>query len=257
MSNRIYHSAVDENLQRELNLRGISSRKRTTDDLNFMLGKIANVTMRAYKTSQPRTELNDVIPDSELGGASVLGKRFQPMGFLEDISTTMKVQTVGSDGKATIKEEPFVRNSRRVGPYITDVELNIADNSNGITNECTVNITVSDLKYDFSLLESIYLKPGRPVSVEISYPESALLSTSVTNGVLGSATLENLKRLKDLYKIKTDESLNKFKKLNSVYFEGMVYNFTWQYNSNMTITITLKIRGKTNVYTDLNLIIKD
>jgi hypothetical protein len=49
MSN-IFYSQVDDAVQLELNARGNAGKRRNTQDLNFMLGKIANVQLTAYKS---------------------------------------------------------------------------------------------------------------------------------------------------------------------------------------------------------------
>ena len=46
----IFHSEVDPNLQFELNYRGNSGKTRSTDDIDFMVGKIANVQITAYES---------------------------------------------------------------------------------------------------------------------------------------------------------------------------------------------------------------
>ena len=82
MSN-IFYSGVDVNLREELNARGKSGFSRSTADLDYMLGKIANIELIAYK--------NSVAVDNEevdrLGGTTVRDGRYLPTGtdgFLND-----------------------------------------------------------------------------------------------------------------------------------------------------------------------------
>ena len=44
----IFYSKVNEQVQQELNARGLSGWNRTTEDLNFMLAKTAGVEIKPY-----------------------------------------------------------------------------------------------------------------------------------------------------------------------------------------------------------------
>ena len=74
MSN-IFYSNVDYNLRAELNARGKSGFRRNNQDLDFMLGKIANVELIAYETGSSKAN-----ESGRLGGRSVRGGRYVPNG---------------------------------------------------------------------------------------------------------------------------------------------------------------------------------
>jgi hypothetical protein len=86
-STNIFYTAVDPNLQKELNARGRSgiNRNPSTNDLQFMLEKIANVQIVAYEGNNITTKEVDT-----LGGSAVRGGRYLPTGedgFLNDART--------------------------------------------------------------------------------------------------------------------------------------------------------------------------
>ena len=57
MSN-IFYTQVDKHLQEELNARGRSGfSDRSTNSLNFMLGKIANVQLTAYEGNDSKSKV--------------------------------------------------------------------------------------------------------------------------------------------------------------------------------------------------------
>ncbi len=127
MSN-IFYSGVDENLQAELNARGRSGYNRDTKDLRFILEKVANVELIAYKNSVALP--NEIV--GSLGGDSVIGGRYLPTGpegFLND-SKTYNVTGVAFDTKtnrAYDSGSTFIDSSRRTGPFITSADINIGD----------------------------------------------------------------------------------------------------------------------------------
>ena len=62
----IYYSQLDENLQRELDARAATGKiNRSTNALNFMLGKIANVEITAYSSCAYTTQFGETLGGSE------------------------------------------------------------------------------------------------------------------------------------------------------------------------------------------------
>ena len=63
----IFYSEVDANLQLELNARGRAGfSSRTNKDLNFMLGKIANVQITPYNDAKYTVPILEAILGGEL-----------------------------------------------------------------------------------------------------------------------------------------------------------------------------------------------
>jgi hypothetical protein len=93
MSN-IFYSQVDDAVQLELNARGNAGKKnRSTQDLNFMLGKVANVQLTAYQSGS--ADPNFIIKSNLaiLGGQFVRTGRYLPSspdeGFLTNPTYTV------------------------------------------------------------------------------------------------------------------------------------------------------------------------
>ena len=76
MAGDIFYTQVDPSLKEELETRGRSGFGRSKKDLDFMLTKIANVSMICYKGTDRETP----IVDSLIGGRSVIGDAYLPSG---------------------------------------------------------------------------------------------------------------------------------------------------------------------------------
>ena len=254
MSGDIFYTQVDSNLQIELNARGQAGRLRRTDkDLRFMLEKIANVELTPYK-DQDRKE---VITEAILGGQTVRSGEYLPTGpngFLAE--RKYQVQETGiQDGKVLQKTaENRVNSSYRIPPFITSLDVTIGDNSNGLLNEATVNITIPNPERDLNFIESVYLRPGRQVTIRIVHPESALTSYDTTAGLLTSSVASSEKILK-LYPNLTRSELNSYRKMNEFVFDGLIKAFTLDYQPDMSVNVTLSLSGVSQTYSDLSLII--
>jgi hypothetical protein len=137
----IFYTKVDENLQLELLARGAAGkRNRTTKDLDFMLGKVANVQITPYDITYTPVDKKDneqvvdqkiIITEAILGGTSVRTGEFMPSGprgFLSDrtyygfnlggniTGTRQEIQEIFSDinpGASTA----LTNTSRRIPPY--------------------------------------------------------------------------------------------------------------------------------------------
>ena len=249
----IFYTEVDPNLQLELNYRGQTGRyNRTTKDLQFMLEKIANVQIIPYKNPN-RTEK---ILEGVLGGTTVRGGEYLPSGpngFLTDRTYTVQGQGI-EDGKIIKKTaEERTNSSRRIGPYITSLDVSIGDNSNGLLNDATINITVPNPERDLNFIESVYLRPGRAVTIQIAHPDSAIVSYQQTSGLLTSS-MASVAKIKELYPTLNQTELREFQKMNSFVFDGMIKSFTIDYQSDMSVNISLSLTGTSQTYADISLI---
>jgi len=149
MAGDIFYTEVDPFLKEELNARGLSGFSRSKKDLDFMIGKIANVQMICYKGTDRKTK----IADSVLGGRNVIQDEFfpsTPNGYLnnqrsqkiindivinniklstdERVISELSVESIGETVKNTAK---------RVPPFIKQANIAIADNSRGLLNKAT------------------------------------------------------------------------------------------------------------------------
>lgn len=221
---QIFYSPVDDNLRKELDARASAPKIRDNTSLRFMLEKIGTVEIEAFSQGNYKQP----IKNSKLGGNSILTEKFQPNGVNGFLSTT----------------------SKRIPPFITSAELAITDNSTGLMQVATINITISDPLRDLNFIEAVYLRPGRPVKLKIAYPESAV----ITKLQLETTTLPGLEKLKTLYPGFDETDLVEFQDMNRLIFLGLVKAFNITYNPDATITVTLSLLGTTNVYTDLSTI---
>lgn len=218
---QIFYSTVDQHLQEELNARALAAKSRNTSDLRFMLEKIGNVSLQAFSTANYKTPIDN----SLIGGKTVLGPEYQPDRFL---STPNK----------------------RIPPVITSADLSISDNSMGLSQEATVKILIPDPLVSLDIIEVIYMRPGRPVKLIFTHPDTAV----ITGNRLLSTTLPILQRLQKLYPGFTESDLDEFSKMNQLVFLGLVKSFDLTYESDGSASVVLSIIGTTNVYTDLSLI---
>ena len=240
MSGDIFYSEVNPAVQKELNARGLSGKSRHTKDLNFMVGKIANIQVEAY--GKPKGTDNYVlIVESTLNGSRVRSSEYLPGGkdgFLADRPWERKESGVTESG---------VNTSRRIPPFVTSVDINVTDHSIGLLNSCTFNITVPNPERDLEYIESIYCRPGRPVNVTVEYPESAVLNG---NNIIPSSSMESLTALRQQNKEVKQEPQT----LNKVRFQGLILNFSIDYQTDMTAVVNVILKGTTNVFTDVTAI---
>ena len=218
----IFYSELDQNLQAELNARAGAAARRTKDDLDFMIGKIANVTITPYTTPEKKQTIVEAI----YGGSRVRGNEYLPDGFLKD-------------------------NLRRTPPYISSAEIAIGDHSMGLLNTATVNLIIPN-PADIEFVEAIYFHPGRCVEVTFEHPESAcVLNTSLTD-----TTLESYNKCAELFKNLSPQAFDEtYRSINKVTFEGLITSFNFNYQSDMSVAATITMRGTSNVYTDVSLIV--
>ena len=253
MSN-IFYSNVDPNLQEELNARGLAGKtNRSTEALNFMLGKIANVRLTAYAGSNALTEVANG-RWAVLGGETVREKEFLPdgpLGFLTDRSVTTSNIVISGDA-AVLKEDVAINTLKRVGPFITAVDVTVGDHSLGLLNKATISITIPNPDADLEDVESIWFYPGRYAKIEIQYPDSAV----ITGLSLTDRTLPNREALAERYKdqgITVNEIIDQINDINRFRFEGLVTSFDFSYNESGQVDATLSLTGTSNVFTDVSM----
>jgi len=248
----IFYSQVDANLENELNLRGRSGMyNRTTNDLQFMLEKTANVIITPYSDPERTTILDAGI----LGGTRIRTGEYLPSGpdgFVSDRAYTV---TENKIEKNTIKHgtaAPKTNTSRRTPPYITSCEISIADSSNGLLNNATVNMVIPNPERDLNFIESVYFRPGRHVNIRIEHPASAIVGENL---FLTQDTMPSSAKLKEMYPGITKDQETQYSKLNAVTFDGLITSFTMDFNSDMSVNASISVTGTTNIYTDLNMVI--
>lgn len=275
----IFYSEVDENLQKELNARGRSGfYDRSTRALNFMVGKIANAEIKAYAENDSNSEVV-----ASLGGEAVRSGRYMPNdknGYLTDSKVTHQDLTFYTEQNALDEKNPnkIIGNaymsdayettdtSRRTGPYITAIDVNIGDHSMGLLNKATVQFTIPNPSRDLDVIEQMWFRPGRYMSIDIAHPNSALVSANstmesvfqgpTTNGLLTNKTIPNQEKLERLYpswKTEMDKFIRQMSRLNAMRFEGLITQFDFSFQADGSITATLNITGTSNVYTDVSM----
>ena len=271
MSN-IFYSEVDPNLQTELNARGNSGKFRTTEDINFMVGKIANVQLTAFDDNKP--DPTKIVKEyGILGGANVRTGRYLPATFLskQDYSTTSvnfvdekNINAINTNralsGKASLtpgqafsQKNDLVDESYRIGPYITSVDVTIGDHSMGLLNKATVNLSIPNPERDLDGIEDTWFRPGRYVKIEIAQPDSVVLSKSL----LSTTSIPIKSKLQELYpKWDIDKLEKQIRKMNEYSFEGVITSFEFSYQTNGQVDATLSLTGTSNVYTDVSMWIK-
>lgn len=262
----IFYTEVDGNLQKELNARGRTGfYDRSTDAINYMTGKIANVEVIAYSKNEALTK--NIV--GILGGISTRSGRYLPSGtsgYLSDTSVkqdeidfyTAKQKNDDPNnpeivvGNAYVKPNIFTDSSKRSGPYITDVNINIGDHSMGLLNKASISLVIPNPTRDLDFIEQTWFKPGRYASIEIEHPQSAI----ITKQTLLPQTLPNKEKLKELYpNWPIDDFEKQISRMNAVRFEGLITSFEFSYTTDGTVTATLSLTGTSNVYTDVSMFI--
>ncbi len=256
MSN-IFYSHVDDNLRTELDLRGKSGFRRNNDDLNFMLGKIANVEITAYETGSSRANVS-----GRLGGTTTREGRFlpnSPDGFLRNSTYTTSSVVYQYNGDivtgATVETSTKITDTtNRVGPFITSVDVSIGDHSMGLLNKATVNFIVPNPQRDLDTVEEVWFRPGRFVKIEMHHGNDAVISRQQTEGRLLPISLPNTASLKERYpEWNIDELLQQINRMNVFVFEGLITSFEFSYTDSGQVEASLSLTGTSNSYTDISM----
>jgi hypothetical protein len=263
----IFYSQVDANLQKELLARAAAGKgNRRTEHINYMVSKIANVAITPYDVTYVPTSTREAvastlngnpqqfsskkepITEAILGGAGVRQGEYLPTGP-RGFVTDRIYSITGSDGNATSR----TNTSKRIPPYLTGLEVSIGDDSMGIMQTATANVTIPNPGRDLDYFESVYLRPGRNVKILIEHPETAILTKSETEGYLTSGSIPSTEKLKELYPQITAEQEIEYRKMNAFVFDGVIISFTLDYQTDASVAASLTMRGTTQVYTDLSM----
>jgi hypothetical protein len=257
MSN-IFYSEVDKNLQQELRYRGLSGRNRTTEDINFMLSKIANVKLTAYNGNL--SDPNDVVKNyGTLGGYDVRSGRYVPNGpegFLSETSYTVSSIAFDRADQAYLTSASYSDQTYRIGPYITEVNVTIGDHSMGLLNKATVRLSIPNPQRDLDGIEDTWFRPGRRVRIEIAQPDTAILSRDAEGhaGLLSPDIFPVKEQLMNMYpNWKIDELEKQIRKMNEYSFEGLITSFEFSYQPNGQVDASISLTGISNVYTDISM----
>tara|TARA_Y100000389_G_scaffold203728_1_gene253189 strand:+ start:11 stop:2152 length:2142 start_codon:yes stop_codon:yes gene_type:complete len=216
-----------------------------------MLAKTAGVEIKPY--AKDSNKQFKPIEQGILNGLTIRDGEFLPggeRGFLND----RKWEREGGESPGS-----GINSSKRLPPYVTSIDVQIADHSIGLLNTCTFNILVQNPERDLEYIESIYCRPGRPVDVTIAYPESAVINGNV---YLADEPMDSTKRiaaLKQENAANTDTTADEPRpkqKLNETRFQGLVINFSIQYQTDLTCMVNVVVRGTSNVFTDVTAIMK-
>jgi len=251
--------------------------------------KVVN-TNNVYSSPIPSTSEFDTVKRDDygvgvLGGATVTSDRYLPsgpMGFLTNKNISKSEINFFTDpgssdfqaykqaaldpqlGEAYVKTNNSLDESKRVGPYLTGVDVTIGDHSMGLLNKATVTFIVPNPERDLDDVENTWFRPGRFVRIDVVHPTSAIVSLNITNnfeqstnGLLTPNTIPNAERLKELYPGWNIQALqNDIARMNVFTFEGLITSFEFSYTSDGTAEASLSLTGTSNVYSDVSMYIK-
>ena len=224
-----FYSQVNGAIQQELIARGAAGvSNRTTKAIDFMLGKMANVVLEAY-VSKPTAESTPIDGFGTLGGLTPIANSYMPSGpngFLNDA----------------------IRPAHRIPPVLQDVTVEIMDQSKGYLNKASFSIMVFDGTTDLFEIEEIYCKPGRHVRLKIAHPNEAI----ITDPKLDDDKLPSTKQLQELY---PGIDVSNLRKMNEFYFQGRITSFSFTYNTDGSVSVSIDAIGTTNTYADIQVYI--
>jgi len=252
MAGDIFYSSLDPNLRIELDARakaGFSS--RNTKDLDFMLSKITNVEITAYKGPILKNTLKVGYKEAAVSRFATLGgKKVRTGSYLPN---TGDPSSTGMGGYLTAD-----RPARRIPPVITLAEINIGDHAMALLNKATFNVLISDPSADLNEFESIWFRPGRNVEVRFAGHADQIVSAD-TNGLLEPppSTLDSRRQiLIDKYGADSaSEKQLQFRKMNEITFAGVITSFTFSYQPDGTVEATIMMSGTSNIFTDVSLML--
>lgn len=239
MSNLLYYAQVNDSVRNEIILRAESAISRTNKDLAFMLEKIANVQVLPYD-SDTITKDSEPIEEAILGGFKMREGSFQP-------NTNATAQVLEAP---ELPDPGFLENNvYRTKPYLSQVSIETYDQSRGFLNRGKIDIVIPDSASDMDLIESVYCKPGRTLKLVIQHPDSAVLSDK---NELADDELVDYETLLATYPNVTEDEV---RKLNLVTFNGKISNFTFSYDPDGSVKLTVDILGTTGTYINANMYI--
>ena len=258
MAGDIFYSSVDKNLRSELNARaaaGFSS--RDYKQIDFMLSKITNVQVSAYKG--PLLVPNELVEDNVTGG----NHRFAILGGSQTRRESYRPSSTGTDGGFKGGYLTKDRLANRIPPVITLAEINIGDHSMALLNKATFNVLISDPSADLNEFESIWFKPGRNVEIRYEGSKDQIITYKtnedgeVTNGLLTPPSGSRYKLLTEKYGSKAADKEYQFRKMNEITFAGIITSFTFSYLPDGTVEATIMMSGTSNIFTDVSLMLPD
>jgi hypothetical protein len=276
----IFYDNVDQYLQAELNSRGKAGMQdRTNMSMNFMLAKIANVQCTAYEGTGSASAQIKPEEFGILGGATTSHDRYLPSGpngylttrELNRTEIDFYTQTSLTDFKAATQGElnpqigeayekklnPYIDSSKRVGPYLTSIDVTIGDHSMGLLNKATISFMIPNAERDLDDIENTWFHPGRFVKLDIVHPDSAIISKDDlgNNGLLDIETVPNIEKLAKLYPgIKDVSDLqSEIRRMNIFTFEGLITSFEFSYTTDGGVEATLQLTGTSNVFADISM----
>lgn len=257
----IFYTEVDKNLRAELNARAAAGHNRTTKDLNYMLGKVTNVKLTAYDNTD--TEVDSYVILHVLGGKNVRNNNYLPtgesQGYLDSTPVTAKelawtLTAAEENGQTKHKSIPILRTKTtttnyRTPPFISSAQIDIGDHSMGLLNTGLVVIEIPDVNRDLDIIEEIYMRPGRKIRLDAEQHPDAI----ITGLSLDKDTIPSAEDIKKLYgdKIDTEERIKDLSKMNRISFEGLITSFDLQFNDDFSMTLTVNMRGTSNVLADV------
>lgn len=261
----IFYSQIDDHLKRELDARARAGKTdRSTKALDFMLGKIANVELTAWKLSGGTdiyagdTESGEDLrlisstPGQKqildrIGGSTVRSGEYLPsgpLGYLNDQEVTIEDELTGGFDSDRI-------GLNRIPPYITSAEVSIGDHSMGLLNRASVNIVIPFPERDLEFFESVWMRPGRNVTIKIVHPDDAVITRD--DGIyLTDETFPSYETIKELQPGLDQEEYRQSKKLNEYTFQGLVTSFTLDYQEDTSVQVSMQLTGTSNSYTDIS-----
>ena len=277
----IFYDNVDINLQTELNARGRAGfSDRTNNALNFMLSKIANVKVTAFEGTGSASKPISSNQFGILGGNIPRSSQYLPsgdQGFLSDRTiTSSRVDFYGNPGtdtdlkaarqanlnpqlgEAYDRTITTVDRSRRVGPYLTGVDVQIGDHSMGLLNKATLQFSVPNPYRDLDAVENTWFRPGRFIQIEIAHPNETIVSKDAQGRelLLSEAVLPNEEKLKNLYPglgEKLQDLKQNIRRMNVFTFEGLITSFDFSYGEDGSVEANLSVTGTSNVYADISM----
>ena len=252
MAGDIFYSSLDPKLRIELDARakaGFSS--RNTKDLDFMLSKITNVEITAYKGPILKNTEKVDYKENVSRFAILGGKNVRAGSYLPNTGNPSETQ---SGGYLTAD-----RPARRIPPVITLAEINIGDHSMALLNKATFNVLISDPSADLNEFESVWFRPGRNVEVRFEGHKNQIVSFADTTGLLEPppSTLDSRRQiLIDKYGADSaSEKQLQFRKMNEITFAGVITSFTFSYQPDGTVEATIMMSGTSNIFTDVSLML--
>ena len=273
----LFYSEVDSNLQQELDARAVAGYRRTTRDINYMVGKIANVELKAFAGQDETTKQL-----LSLGGDSVRREEFQPSGKKGFLSETARPSAqifkpaskiefdegdpiqVGTDSITgevfSVPGQEASSNTyrrgnvqQRIPPYIVNASVNIGDHAQKLLNSADISISIPNMQRDLDSIENILMRPGRFCVIKFVFPEEAVI-TELSLSETMTATGTELKKLSNLTDEEIQQKLQDLSKLNVFEFAGLITSFDLTIQTDFTAQLTLKLRGTSNTHTDISMI---